>query len=430
MTEELSDPAKNRRSLWVTLLFVALAFGYSCATGPFRAADESAHFFRAYGISEGQLIAQRVRADLVGGYVPANIPRLAHILGAFPQQPVLSVAAGQLNAARQLELKRAHRSFVHYPGAAMHSPMAYLPAAFGIAVGRRLHLGPLGLFFCARWSNALLVAASLGWGISRVWRRAPFLAAVALFPMTLAQAGTVTADAVTFAVTFCWLAEVLSRRAEPAGSSRPWWRWALFALLLSQLRFPYPLLGLLIFAVPGSVRGRALFLFLLLAPCLLWLAIIQKLQVQTRPLVHVDPAGQSAFVLGHPLNFLHLIISGVGNLGLTYWHETIGVLCWLDFPVPDWMVIGLTLGLLITICSTDAAALRLRSRFRLASFFLGARWLIPDRATRLSWPGTKWARPRSKAGRAATVCRCSRSSCSLSQTTGAGQRAPGCRKRR
>ena len=303
MTEERGDPAKNRCALWFALAFVALAVGYSCATGPFRAADESAHFFRAYGISEGQFIPRREGADLLGSYLPANIPRFAHVLGAFPQQPVVALAPGQLAAANRLELKRTHRSFVAYPGAAMHSPVVYLPAAFGIGLGRTLHFRPLGLFYLARWSNALLVAASLGWGISRVWRRAPLLAGIALFPMTLAQVGTVTADAVTFAVTFCWLAEVLALRMETGSAPQPWWRRALFALLLSQLRFPYPLLGLLIFGVRGSARSRAVFLFLLFAPCLLWLAIIQNLQVQTRPLVHVDPAGQLAYVLGHPSRF-------------------------------------------------------------------------------------------------------------------------------
>ncbi len=376
MTGELRDHGKNRSSLWGGLLFVALALGYSCATGPFRAADEPAHFFRAYGISEGQFVAQRERSDLLGSYLPANIPKLAHVLGAYPQQPVIALAPGQLASARHLELKRSHRDFVPFPGAAMHSPAVYLPAALGITLGRLLHLGPLFLFYCARCSNALVVAASLGWGISRIWRPAPFLAGVALFPMTLAQVGTVTADAVTFAVTFCWLAEVLSLRVEAEDSPRPWWRWALFALLLSQLRFPYPLLGLLIFCVPSRARGRALFLFLLFAPCLLWLAIIRNLQVQTRPFVHVDPAGQLAFVLGHPLNFLHLLFLGMRDLGITYWHETVGVLGWLDFPVPGWILVGLTLGLLVTTCSTDVEVLRLRPRFRTACLALGIGGLV------------------------------------------------------
>lgn len=145
----------------------------------------------------------------------------------------------------------------------------------------------------------------------------------------------------------------------------------LCALLLSQLRFPYPLLGLLIFSVPGRTRERVLFLFLLLAPCLLWLAIIRNLQVQTRPLVHVDPAGQLAYVLGHPLGFLHLVSAGVRDLGITYWHETVGVLGWLDFPVPGWILAGLTLGLLVTTCSADVEVMRLRPRFRFACLSLG-----------------------------------------------------------
>lgn len=372
MTEERADQGKTRSAFWAALLFAALALGYTGATGPFRAADESAHFFRAYAISEGQFVAQRARSDLLGSYLPVNIPKLAAILGAYPQQPALALPKGRLTRARALELKRGLRGFVHFPGAAMHSPVVYFPAVLALAVGRLLHCGPLVLFYLARCSNAFVVAASLGWGVSRVWQRAPFLACVALFPMTLAQVGTVTADAVTFGVTFCWLAEIISARAEAKSPARPWWRWAIFALLLSQLRFPYPLLGLLIFSVPGRARGKALFVFLVFVPCLLWLGIIRDLQVQTRPFVQVDPAAQLSFVLGQPFDFIGRVFAGLRDAGITYWHETVGVLGWLDFPVPGWLVVGLTLGLLVATCSSDRTALRLGLRFRFACFALGS----------------------------------------------------------
>ncbi len=384
MNGELWHRWQGRSFCWSGLVAL-LALGYTFATGPFRAADEPSHFFRAYAISEGQFVAQRERSDLLGSYLPVNIPRLATILSNFPQQPSIALKPGRMAAARRLELKHGRRGFVHFPGAAMHSPMAYLPAAFGIVLGRLLHLGPFFLFYLARSCNAVIAGGALGWGLSRSWRRAPFLASVALFPMTLAQVGTMTADAVTFGVTFCWLAEVLARRGEEMRARPSWTGWLLGAALLSQLRFPYPLLGLLVLSLPSTAIARTpadrrrflgLFFFLLVAPCLGWLAIIRGLQVQMRPFVQVDPVAQLSFVLHAPFAFARLMFAELWNTGATYWHETVGVLGWLDFPVPGWLVVGITLCLLVTTCSTESRTLRLTPRLRIASLALGVAGLV------------------------------------------------------
>lgn len=382
---EFSQPWASRSRLGCALLFVLLALGYTFATGPFRAPDEPSHFFRAYAISEGHFVAERRRSDLLGSSLPRNIPKLATILAGYPKDPPIHVQRGQMEVARRLPLKRSARTFVHFPGAAMHSPLAYLPAALAIFTGRLLGLSPLLIFYLARCANAVLVAAALGWGLSRIWQRAPFLASVALFPMTLSQVGCVTADAVTFGVTFCWLAEILHCSSTSDEALRSHWRWLFSALVLSQLRFPYPLLGLLVFKLPAEViastpagrrRFLALFFLLLIAPCLSWIMIVRNLQVQMRPFVQVDALAQLSYVFHHPDSFVWVLFSTLRTLGSIYWHEAVGVLGWLDFPVPSWILCGLTLCLLVTVSSSDSHGLRLTPRFRVACFLLGAGGLL------------------------------------------------------
>lgn len=90
-------------------------------------------------------------------------------------------------AAGQVKLKASHRTFMHFPGAAMHCPLVYAPAALGIALGRPLHAGPLLLPYLGRCSNAIIAGGLIGSALRPIWLRAPFLATIALLPIIIVQ---------------------------------------------------------------------------------------------------------------------------------------------------------------------------------------------------------------------------------------------------
>jgi len=50
-----------------------LAFAYSGVTAPFRGADEYNHFFRAYHVSTGRMIARQAAFGVVGEEMPASL---------------------------------------------------------------------------------------------------------------------------------------------------------------------------------------------------------------------------------------------------------------------------------------------------------------------------------------------------------------------
>jgi uncharacterized membrane protein len=364
---------------------IAFALAFSFAAGPFRSPDEPNHFFRAYEISEGHLFAARSGVEFVGDHLPASLAEVAKTVSAFPDVPPIRTSRAAISAALRMELNSGNRVFLHFPGAALHSPLVYFPAAMGIAIGRLSHAGPLCLLYLARCFNAISAGGLIGFALKRISFRAPFLATIALFPMCLFQVGTLTADALTFGICFVWYAEILHARSRSHPDRPPRYRWILLAAALSQLRFPYPLLGLLVLTVPdnlfGDMRaGRFRFLLgffaALILPCLGWLGMVQRLQVQMRPLVEVDPARQLQFVVTHPFHFFQMIGSGLGELGLQYWHQAVGMLGWLDFPVRSWILFGITVSLVATICTSDVKGLRLTMAFRMFSFALAATGLL------------------------------------------------------
>ena len=53
----------------------------------------------------------------------------------------------------------------------------------------------------------------------------------------------------------------------------------------------------------------------------------------------VDPFAQLIQVLRHPFHFLHVITNTFISYGKTLYHQFVGVLSWLDTPVPVWVTI-------------------------------------------------------------------------------------------
>ncbi|MGI8890493.1 MAG: DUF2142 domain-containing protein [Chthoniobacterales bacterium] len=364
------------QDLFWPVLIVFLALCYSFATGPFRAPDEPHHFFRAYEISEGRLIAALPGGGFVGDWLPHSLDKTALILGGYPFVPEMHVDRAAMARAWAVKLK-SHRGFVPFPGAALHSPLVYLPAAAGISLGKAMHARPLILFYLARCGNALVAGGLIGLALRRLWRSAPYVATIALFPMCLFQVGNLTSDAVTFGICFFWFSEILSARQQSCPKGTPI-RWILLALVLSQLRFPYPLLGLLVLAIPRPLTGEtkaarwrffALFFGALILPCLLWISVVQGLRVQLRPNVAVDPGAQLQFIASQPLAFLGIFYGSLREFGYEFWRQMIGVLGWLNLSLPIWIPAGVTTCLLITICSSDTATVRLTKVLRSA-------WLI------------------------------------------------------
>lgn len=359
-------------------IVIALALAFSFVTGPFRAPDEPHHFFRACQIAEGRLVAARPGGGFLGDWLPHSLDKTAQTLGGYPHVPPIQIERAAMARAWKIKYK-SHRTFIPFPGAALHSPMVYIPAALGISLGKIWHARPLFLFYLARCCNAIVAGGLIGLALRRTWRSAPYLAAIALFPMCLFQVGNLTSDAVTFGLILFWISEVLSaRRDEP--DRPPRLRWIVLAAALSQLRFPYPLLGLLVFAIPSPLIGHypgsrvrffTIFFAALILPALLWISIVQGLRVPLRPFVEVDPARQLQFILGHPFHFVQIMGSSLREYGYEFWRQMIGVFGWLNLPLPTWLLGAVTLALVVTVCSAETKTLRLTLPIRSAFFALG-----------------------------------------------------------
>ena len=269
-------------------LAVGLVVGsiFIAVTPPFEGTDEPAHCYRAYQISSGGWRAER-RDDRVGGDLPASLrPHHREVAALAP--------AGE-------------REFIDFRTTAPYSPIAYLPQALAIGLGRSLGLSPVALLYCARLAG-LAAALTL---VSLAIRSAPMakhvLLLLALSPMGLRQMSLLTADGLTNAYAFLFIAIVL-RLVLVSGSARQSaWIVALAAcagaLTLAKLAYA-PMVLLVLICPPAQFRDsrchRAMELATLGVSALAaiaWLIAVRDLYLPQPIAPDADPARQLAFIL-------------------------------------------------------------------------------------------------------------------------------------
>lgn len=99
------------------------------------------------------------------------------------------------------------------------TPLAYLPQALGIALGRILGLGGLALLYLGRLGNLLFYTAVLSWAVKGLPFGKEIMLGVALLPMTLHLTASFSYDVMILAMSFL-LTSVTFRLAFGAGDVR------------------------------------------------------------------------------------------------------------------------------------------------------------------------------------------------------------------
>lgn len=326
-------------------VYLLLGLPYLVLTGPFRAPDERNHFLRSYEISELRFNPFRVSEGIAGDNLPASLSRLSEVLGLHKEH---HIEASQMLAARNLQLEPQQREFVEF-STAIYSPLTYVPSAISIATGRLFGAGPLALVYFARCANLLLGSWLIACALSSAGYARPAALLVALFPMTVSQVATMTADAMSFSLAFFWIALLIETALKSEGEVELKRKIALvlLALALSQLRPPYPLLGLLIFLVPVRKFGKmgAVIFCLVIAASLLpawgWNKVAARVYEPPQWVgQRVEPREQLAWVAKHPGIFWHRVKLDLKTHGVGYWEQVVGVLGWLNISLPAWIYAG------------------------------------------------------------------------------------------
>lgn len=381
----------------VAFVLIAGIFGavWSVLTPPFWGHDEITQFGRAYQVSQGGFLPEKIHDDrgpAWGGDVPVSIDALMSY--AFddyrnnndePEPMVADRKAYDLLGSAPVS---ATTTQVWFTNTAAYSPVPYLPPAAGLRIAQALDLSVGGTVLATRWAGLLAYLVIVGFALRMLrGHRVQWLAfTVAVLPIALFQAGTVTADTVTNALAVLVSIAVVKGLFLGQRLSKPETVAALAATVLLPVCKPtYVLIAMLTVLIPPSRFGfggtdrvavwQRVLPWAAAAVGGLSFAVWMKIAAPTgdgmslmRPENQwgsVRPGDQLKEILGDPLQFLSVFGDSIARRDQRWFTQFFGELGFAYIDVPALTIVASLLAFTVSIGIADrftaANANRLRT---------------------------------------------------------------------
>ena len=339
----------NTRLEWIALILLLVSGSVLTFLTPFlQIPDEPAHLCRAYQISEGVFLSPAHTMDNGKRTLTADVPAVL-ILHKYTANPFSGDKRYSVDDIKFLMSEPIANRRTAYIGGntGQYSPLVYFPQAMAAYIARSLGAVTAGqIFYAMRFGAILFVALCIFLSIRLYPEKGLLIFLLSMMPMFLAEAASVSADAVTYGV--CFLATsyllALGRNKEKLRVHQ-----MILLLLLSiavgLAKQVYGTILLLYFLMPYEkleTRKRYMFFgLLLLVVCIsssmgwTYVSTIQK-GIDIADVSRADVRGQVQFVLTHPIKvcwiLLRTSIIALPKLAATF----IGILGYLKLRLPIW----------------------------------------------------------------------------------------------
>jgi len=357
------------------LFFISFAcfFGLTILliTPPFQSPDEINHFYRAYQISEGQLIAVK-QDNRIGGYIPESLVKITEPFLGLCWNMHAKTSYKTIIEQFKTPLEPDKKIFVDFPNTGMYSPISYLPQSVSIFILRKSNLPPLYIFYGARIFTLFFWVFCISWTIKIIPFYKWFFALVALLPMSLFINMSLSADVVTNLLSFILIANILNLAyAEQAVSIKNFMLTLVIAILLASAKLVYIPIILLFLLIPKkkfhnlkSYYNQLITLFIIaVGTALFWSHTMNNLYLpynnyneQFRDgatlMKCADMHEQMQYILSHGFYLCHVFINSMTYAFDMYFQGYIGTFGWLDTKLPTWIII-LSYTVLIIIALAD-----------------------------------------------------------------------------
>ena len=335
---------------------VALAVGtlFAVLTPALTGYDEGQHVLRAWQLSSGHVRpSEGVDRDGqrgLGGVVPSDLRaqmRQIFVDGVEPGRA--SRAFAHMRDRAPTSPSASDPGAFEISSAAVYAPVPYLPAAVTLRVARTLDLSLFASVLLMRLAGLIAYVAIVAAAIHRIPNRKWLVAILALAPVCVVQASTVSADGVTIALSLLTVALAIRLGAMLPGAitKRDVAEVAVVVAALGLSKPPYFLIAALF--VPTLWKQRRCLSSARLAVALVpgasafavWSAYSQSKFVPPvfAPVpgqyayTGVDPSAQMRFVRSHPIDFVHAVGRTISRTWQSLLHDAVA-------QVPNWGIAG------------------------------------------------------------------------------------------
>lgn len=354
---------------WLCMIFMLLFGTMLCfITPPYQVPDEPAHFARAWQISEGVFFSpvyylqdvlakpsplSRFHIKLTGG--ADAFPK--RVLGADIPSSMLPIDMVDIpenvrfaTFDRYVEylvepIEPSQRESFIIPNTGAYAPLLYAPQALAALVGRSLGFSSGATFYFMRWSALLFVAICVFISMRLLPEKKFLLFILAVMPMFLIEAASVSADPVVYGICFIASTYLFSLRKHSGKfHGRELFCLICLALILGVSKQVYGVILAIYFIIPWQKMGSRVkfygfgagLLFLCCLSSFIWIYLaVYSNGIESLTWPKVDEAVQKEFILQQPGTYLEILLQSMTLNLLLLPREFVGVFGWGKLPVSN-----------------------------------------------------------------------------------------------
>ena len=352
-------------------LFTAIIWGSLTVfiTPPFQVPDEPNHFLRAFQIASGDLLPEN-QNNRVGGFVPSSLEKTILLFINIPFHPDQKMTYEKIHLSLQYSLTAEKKSFVSFPNTSTYAPVLYLPQSLAVFIFKIFNTPPIILMYAARLFNLFswIILVFLALSLVPVYKWLFML--LALTPMSVFQASSLSVDAITNGVAFLFISMIfrLAFDKNVRFKKTDFFYLSILLMFLTLSRYAYCFLYVLFFLIPPGKSGSrqkymlAAFGLFLIICCTLFTGgyYVKHIYDSVDIAVNfygdnqkiIQPYLQIQFIFTHAIYYLKTIL-------VTFWTNNlfipsfIGNLGWLDTPLPN-IYIGCSILTLLAVSMCDS----------------------------------------------------------------------------
>jgi uncharacterized membrane protein len=346
---------KNIKIEMIFLIF-SIVFGllWMVLLPPFQAPDEVGHFLRSYMIADGKIMCENVKGSNAGGYFPTSVIELADKVGSgkVSFHPEVKQDVNLIKNAFTLKITNV-KKFEELPGMCVYNPIPYIPQSIGILLGKIIHSPVLLIFYFGRLFNLLFYIMMSFWAIKMIPKLKVTMAILALTPMALHQAASLSADGITICSSFLLISYIFYLASLERIQNKQLILLAVLGVIVTLAKIVYFPLVWLFFIIPIKLIGnKKKYILSGLAVCgasliafASWMLIVRTVHV----IFPVDQKSQLLIIFSHPLAFAYKLIYTLLTEAGNYYSQFFGVFGWLDTPMPPLLGIAFLIVLTVSV---------------------------------------------------------------------------------
>jgi len=332
-------------------------------TPPFQTPDSPNNFDRAYQVSNGILIGA-LDNNISGGYLNSNIISTESLFNYIPFHYNNKITANVIDKARLYAWENKDKNkkkyiFSSFPNTSVYPPLAYLPQAGAIDIGRLLDLSILQTYRLSLLFVSLCAVFFTYYALNFNSSITPAIFASATLPMVTCLYAAMESDALLISIGFL-LAAFMARRTTDNDYHKSNIIYASIMITFLALQKP-PYIGLvLLLFIPGFVVSKSYGLMKRIGFSVVIIAIVTAwiTYAKSTAWVNIDPSHQSLishviYIITHPAIFITIFLKTIDSQYQSYYHQLIGVLGRLDAPFSGeyYVIAGAALILAATLSS-------------------------------------------------------------------------------